>query len=379
MHPARIVRRIADNPVTTGGTVAGIVAAGLAVLVAFHVGLDDSQRQAILALVVVVAPIAASIWARRKVNGPATVRAGQRPLGKLARRWDWRTLQLSHYLDHALTVPAAVDNLSKVKALGMMLNDTLGCCVIAAQGHAVQTWTADGQGLEVTVPDSSILAGYERVGGYRPGDPQTDQGCDMLTALKDWKATGVGNAHHQIGAYAQLSTSKTEIQASIAILGLAYIGIELPLSAQSQVGGVWDVATGPNGKPGSWGGHCVTVAAYDADGLTCITWGQPQKMTWAFYFAYADEAYGIVSADYLAAGVDPAGLNLTQLQADLAAIAAGQDPTPPTPTPGPTPPAGSLTVTFTDAGVIAYIERNRKALDESAYVQHTLATKWKVT
>jgi hypothetical protein len=41
--------------------------------------------------------------------------------------------------------------------------------------------------------------------------------------------------------------------------------------------------------------------AYDEAGLTCVTWGQLQPMTWNFVQVYSDECYGVTD--------DPSGLN----------------------------------------------------------------------
>ena len=101
---------------------------------------------------------------------------------------------------------------------------------------------------------------------------------------------------------------------AIALFGGLYIGLSLPLSAQTQ--DVWDVDTSPNGKRGSWGGHCVFVPDYDATGLTCITWGAPKKMTWPFWGTYCDEAHALLSPNWKA----PAGFDLAALQADLASV-----------------------------------------------------------
>ena len=45
---------------------------------------------------------------------------------------------------------------------------------------------------------------------------------------------------------------------------------------------------------GVWGGHCVVVPQYDADGLTCITWGGLKRMTWAWWLKYVDEAHSLL-------------------------------------------------------------------------------------
>ena len=102
----------------------------------------------------------------------------------------------------------------------------------------------------------------------------------------------------------------------------------LPISAQTQQ--VWSVPPGGptgDGKPGSWGGHAVPVMGYDSHGLTVITWGAPKVMTWQFWAAYCDEAYAVLSMDFLKADpnnpndpVSPNGFDLAALQADLKAV-----------------------------------------------------------
>ena len=70
--------------------------------------------------------------------------------------------------------------------------------------------------------------------------------------------------------------------------------------------------------PGSWGGHAVPVLAYDADTLTCVTWGAKKRMTWEFFARYCDESYAPLSLDWLnAQGKTPEGLDLAALQTDL--------------------------------------------------------------
>jgi hypothetical protein len=59
--------------------------------------------------------------------------------------------------------------------------------------------------------------------------------------------------------------------------------------------------------------------AYDTRGVTVVTWGALQPMTWSFWEAYCDEACAILSTDYLNDKQEsPAGFNMQQLQADLA-------------------------------------------------------------
>jgi hypothetical protein len=60
---------------------------------------------------------------------------------------------------------------------------------------------------------------------------------------------------------------------------------------QFKAGEAWSL-TGSDGE--YKGGHGVYLCGYDEDGLTCMTWGKKQRMTWDFWDARIDEAYGIV-------------------------------------------------------------------------------------
>ena len=74
--------------------------------------------------------------------------------------------------------------------------------------------------------------------------------------------------------------------------------------------------------PGSWGGHAVDVVRYDAAGLTIVTWGRLKGMTWSFWDRYCDEAYCILSRDFLDGGRAPNGFDLDALRADLQLVTA---------------------------------------------------------
>ncbi len=113
-----------------------------------------------------------------------------------------------------------------------------------------------------------------------------------------------------------------DVKDAIWLFGGVYIGLALPVSAQSQ--DVWVVPAGGlsgDGAPGSWGGHAVYVVAYDARGLTCITWGRLKRMSWNFWAAYCDEAYGLLAKDWFeASGEAPSGFDVAALAGDMAAL-----------------------------------------------------------
>jgi hypothetical protein len=208
----------------------------------------------------------------------------------------------------------------KVSNLGMMLNDKLGDCAIAAPGHLIQLWTADC-GKQVILSDEVIEQTYQAVGGYVPGDASTDNGCVMLDVLKYWRNQGIGG--HYIKAFGELSRSRGQIQLAVYYLQGAYLGFALPAALDTDAT-VWDtVPSGdPKTVPGSLGGHAIcAVQGYDEDGFWIISWGTWIKVTWEFYAAYADEQYGILTPDQFDPnGTNPLGLNLSQMNDYFAAI-----------------------------------------------------------
>lgn len=239
-------------------------------------------------------------------------------LGKQAARHDPRTLQLANYLRPKLLPPPPpqVDWSAKVAAWPMMANDTVGDCTCAAAGHLIQEWTANA-GTEQVVPDSAIITAYAAVSGYNPKTHAHDTGANEIDVLNYWRKDGIGG--HVIRAYVALEPGNLDhVRDSVAIFANSYIGLALPTTAQTQ--DVWSVPPGGAvglGAPGSWGGHAVPVVAYDPQGLTVVTWGALKRMTWEFWGAYCDEAYAILSDDFLTAGKAPDGIDLATLEADL--------------------------------------------------------------
>ncbi|MGA2424096.1 MAG: hypothetical protein ABSG07_08845 [Terriglobales bacterium] len=243
-------------------------------------------------------------------------------LGKQTAHHDSRVPMLSKYTASLPPAPAATSYDSKITNLGMMLNNTLGDCTCAAVGHVIQQWTAEAQKKQVIIPDPDILKLYEVVGHYNPDNPKTDRGAIEINVLNYWLANPfVGN---KLSAFCALEPQNLQdIKDAVYIFGNCYIGLQMPLSAQGQT--VWTLppggATG-KGAPGSWGGHAVPIVAYDARGLTCITWGELIRMTWQFWNAYCDEAYGLLSPDWIAAGKAPSGFDSQQLITDMGELKA---------------------------------------------------------
>lgn len=243
-------------------------------------------------------------------------------LGKRHPRHDPRVPMLARYTTALPSAPPSVEYQTKVTDWPMMMNDRLGDCTCAAVGHVIEQWTTYS-GRPVVLSDQQVEQLYEIVGGYNPADPNTDGGAVEVDVLNYWLNSGVFG--HPLDAYAALELQNhNEVMDAVYWFGNCYIGVALPISAQTQ--DVWAVppggANGP-GAVGSWGGHAVPVVAYDARGLVVITWGQPKRMTWQFWDTYCDEAYALLSTDWTSAEVSPAGFNYQQLTADIQAIKSG--------------------------------------------------------
>jgi hypothetical protein len=258
-------------------------------------------------------------------DDPTRIDPRKLKLGKLPARHDPRTLLLASYVTPQLpTPPASADLTAKVgNNWGMMENDQIGDCTCAAAGHLLMEWTANAGKKMFRPTDKQIVAAYSAITGYNPATGANDNGAVEIDVLNYWRQSGI--AGHMIGAYVALEPSNhNHIMDAVYIFEGCYIGLQMPVSAQAQVQNhqPWSVPPGGptgDGRPGSWGGHAVPIVAYDARGLTCVTWGALQRMTWTFWQAYCEEAYAILSADlFTKKKTTPQGFNLQQLQADLA-------------------------------------------------------------
>lgn len=252
----------------------------------------------------------------------ATTIAAQK-LGRLPVRTDVRTLALSRYVDISKLPPppAALDLTSHVPGWPMYANDRIGDCTIAAAAHMIEAWTAAGRGEAVEVPESAVLTAFDRV---KVVDPFTgEEGAVELDVLRDWRKHGVGR--HRIAAFARVSTHDAAlVRAGAWLFGGLYIGLALPVTAQQQAVWDWTGSLAGDARPGSWGGHAVDVVGYDDRVLTVVTWGRLQQLTWAFWERYVDEAYCVLSRDFLDGEHAPNGFDLAALRADLALVTEGE-------------------------------------------------------
>lgn len=248
----------------------------------------------------------------------------RRPIAKGPR------LSLRNYLLKALPPPpATVDYRGRAfPALSQMyMNDTLGDCVIAGMAHVVGVLTSNA-GDPMIYSNDQIVQLYSAIGGYVPGDPSTDNGCDELTALNYWQQTGAPAGSHKIAGYVSVDPSDPEeVRTALWLFENLFFGLELPDAwinpFPSASGFIWGVA----GAADPNNGHCVIGCGYTQGGVTIDTWGLAGVMTNAAIAQYCAEEnggalYSVLSSDAILAAHTkaPNGFDWTQLQADFQAI-----------------------------------------------------------
>lgn len=247
-------------------------------------------------------------------------------LGKKEVRHDKRTLKLSRYLaPHLQDRPEVSEWHSKVSDWPVYANDRIGDCAIVMVANARKSWTAN-DGIEVKPTEQEVIDGYSHVGGYRPGNPSTDNGCVMLDTLNAWNHDGLCGGH--IRAYAQIHPGDIETTLTgCHYFGGLMIGVQLPAAVQGNTD-EWLAPPDPRDQrgeweKGSWGGHAIFGCGYDAtrQRLQFVSWGKVIEMSFNFLASYVDEIYVAVSADYL--GPDftaPSGIDMGLLLSDIGAI-----------------------------------------------------------
>lgn len=203
-------------------------------------------------------------------------------------------------------------------ALNILGNDQYGDCTCAGVMHLIQAWGYNnGQPINPTTEEA--LALYTAVTGFNPNDSSTDQGAACTDVLNYWKNTGViaGGKLHKILGYASLDVSSlAQMRYAAFTFGGLYLGINCPEKCQSDTTN-WNFEAG---LPID-GGHCIVQLGQGADGGHVDSWGMNIPVSNSFILGYVDEAYIVVTEDWLGAqGNSPSGLDLDGLLAAMNAI-----------------------------------------------------------
>ena len=241
-------------------------------------------------------------------------------------------LKLKNYLLRSMpSPPSAYGYMRQARAevQQMYLNDQLGDCVEAAIAHAIGVFGAQN-GARWIFSDAEITAMYSAMGGYVPGNPSTDQGTDIGTALSVWQKTGVagpGGNHVISGSLSVDAADPVEYRTAIWLFENLILGLELPDAwispFPSASGFVWDVA----GAPDPSNGHCILATNYNPANVYIATWGINGVMTDAALQEYCSasnggELYTVLSRDIINRAREraPNGFAWSQLLADFNAL-----------------------------------------------------------
>jgi hypothetical protein len=254
-----------------------------------------------------------------------------------------------HFSKYATSLPAPPATVSYSAAATaalaeMYMNDSLGDCVIAGGYHLVGVWTGNASGGKpFLASQAQILADYGAIGGYVPGDPSTDNGCDEDTAEQYWTTHGFADGTKLLGAIAVDATNQTQVMQAVDLFENCYLGLELPDTYVNPFPSAPGFTWGP-GTPDPNNGHCIVAVGYTAAGLTICTWGMLGTLTWAALAQLCVAQSGgqlsvMLSPDQLAKGQAkaPNGFAWAALLADFNAM-GGNVPVPaPAPAPAPSP------------------------------------------
>jgi hypothetical protein len=233
-------------------------------------------------------------------------------LGKKPAIHPFGVADLATYVKGKLPAAPAVVDAPLVKQWTVLGNDIYGDCTIAGAAHLVMAWNQ-----EVKVSDA-VPSAQEVEHAYFTLTGGADTGLVEKTVLTHWHRNGLwGN---KIAGFAPIpKTDIAFLHQAIAFYGGAYLGVQLPASAEKQfsLDDSWSVV------PGSpiVGGHCIVSVGYDNWSVYCITWGRLVEVSYPWLHAYLDEAWAVLPDEFIKAGHGPStAIDLTALQADLASI-----------------------------------------------------------
>jgi hypothetical protein len=218
-------------------------------------------------------------------------------LGKRPAKRDRRNLELKSILRAKVKVPDEYDFDTSYSGVPtpVFANDRFGDCVIAGRAHQTLRFELVEQRKVIRITDGEVVREYLLETGGE------DSGLVVLDSLNRWRRRGwiAGGERYFISAFAEIDRRipNQVRQAVFTELGVG-LGVSLPITAQREfeAGKPWATVTGAGSAPGSWGGHYVYVTGYTSLGPTCVTWGRKQRMSWAFFDKYCDEAYAMIDA-----------------------------------------------------------------------------------
>jgi hypothetical protein len=245
-------------------------------------------------------------------------------------------LKLSNYMAKSIPDPPKVGNYITAASAPvvnqMYLNNQLGDCVIAAMCKVVGVMQANAGQKPTIFTNQQVINLYSAIGGYVPGNPATDNGCDEVTALNYWLNTGCPAGANKLTAWMAVNPQdQQEYKTALWLFENLYFGIECPdayVNVQGN-GFVW----GP-GQPDPADGHAVPGFGWTPKGIKIATWG-----LWGTFLdraineivstPYGGELYCVLSKTSINKATQkcPVGLDWSQMIADYDSLFGANVPT----------------------------------------------------
>lgn len=191
-------------------------------------------------------------------------------------------------------------------------NNIEGNCTRASQVIAQVRIELLEQRRRIEVADAEVTRIYRDMTARLYGGGDT--GAYETDALSEWRRPELtfkdskGRAY-TIDAYTRVNVADKDAIRSALVQSagrILKVCANMPLAWRGK--DVWEAPlrredfVGP-WRPGSWGGHSMTISAddrgyvYTGDGVYIQTWDDaPRLVTWAAFFAYFDEAHRVVDS-----------------------------------------------------------------------------------
>lgn len=273
----------------------------------------------------------------KTITDPAgrTFRFGRnRPVG------DFTKFRMARYMSAPLPTAPDCDYTTQAgEALGQIYgNDIYGDCVIACAGHLFGVLKENAEGNRSIFSDGEIINQYSKCCGFVPGEPWTDEGCDVQAVLNDILQHGfkghrkVGEEkikvdHHIAGWLAVDGSNKEEVRQAVWLFENLIFGVCLPdawiTPFPSSSGFTWGVA----GPADPENGHCFLGCSTNSVGVGIATWGMTGLVTYKAVAEYTvaandGELYVAISQEMInkAQAKSPAGFDFAQLAADFESL-----------------------------------------------------------
>ena len=175
---------------------------------------------------------------------------------------------------------------------------------------------------QVLFADAAVIRRTPRRLRVRPGHRGNDNGCQMQDVLAYQRTTGMTDADgnvHKVIAYAALRNPADIglLSRVLKTFGYVFLGINCPASAQDQFGNEpWTYVAGSPIE----GGHAIGLHRRQPYGsrvgvFEMATWGALQPTTIGFIQHFTEEAWAVITEDWLEAnGSTCDGVSLSQLR-----------------------------------------------------------------